>query len=46
MLTAGAIEALLLVGSDLQKQRYVRKLIESTWTRDLAGFGDVNPDAE
>jgi hypothetical protein len=32
ILTAGAIEALLLVGSDVQKNRYLHKLIKGTWT--------------
>ncbi|CAE6868127.1 3-methylmercaptopropionyl-CoA dehydrogenase [Paraburkholderia aspalathi] len=32
MLTAGAIEALLLVGSNAQKERYLHKLIAGTWT--------------
>src|SRR6266851_5731923 len=32
MLTAGAVEALLLRGSERIKDRYVRKMVDGTWT--------------
>src|SRR5215510_15405580 len=32
MLTAGAAEALILRGSDVQKKQYLPKMIEGTWT--------------
>src|SRR6266571_2055601 len=32
MLTAGAVEALLLRGSEQIKDRYVRKMVDGTWT--------------